>query len=410
MRINPRDDVQAGGPQRPSDDGSMIIAMSVILIVGMLAVAVLARTMSGMRSSRHGQDFAAALGQADVGVSDALFRLDQLGGNPPTAFCVGAGCTVTSLPSGGDVTYEASPTSGNPLEVIVRSRGVTNRVPHGVQATLRAGRLFPFAIYTRTALTFNGRADGSIETVDASGNPISDPPAVVASGGTITCRGTTSPADFQASTGSNNCGSQMAATTEYNPLPPVLDCSTARKGNVPAQPCPPTTPVSCAAIPGVNATGDPILLPPTVDPGVYHCNKSIKFPASFGVTGTGTAKFFVITSSGNPNVNFSGSTVNGGLAGDPTRLHVYMAGAGVVDTGNGAAAGSFAGVMYAPGASLTENGCQATWRGAVVINTARCNGGPNLVFQYDPRVHEINDGNWRVRHFKEIPSSSVVVP
>ena len=73
------------------------------------SVAVVARTIAGLTSTRQGQDFSAALANADAGVSDALFRIDQLGTAPAATFCVGtnAACTVASVPGAPGVQYTA---------------------------------------------------------------------------------------------------------------------------------------------------------------------------------------------------------------------------------------------------------------------------------------------------------------
>src|SRR5436190_4640529 len=95
---------------RPRDErGNMIVVMAVIMILMFLSIAVVARTVSGLHSTRQGQDFSSALANADAGVSDALFRIDQLGTAAATTFCVGnnAACTRSSVPSAPGVTYTA---------------------------------------------------------------------------------------------------------------------------------------------------------------------------------------------------------------------------------------------------------------------------------------------------------------
>ena len=52
--------------------------IGVIMVLTMLTVAVTARTMSGLASTKKGQDFSGALPQADAGLSEALFRFDQV--------------------------------------------------------------------------------------------------------------------------------------------------------------------------------------------------------------------------------------------------------------------------------------------------------------------------------------------
>lgn len=397
------------------EQGSMIIALTVMLVVAGLAVAVLSRTTSSLTSSKRSQDFNSALGAADAGVSDALFRLDQLAGSTPSSFCVGAStCTVTSLPTDIDVQYTVTPSTTDPAaEVTIRSKGRANDVPHGVEVIARSSYRFPFAIFGKTSLTFNGNGDNNtIRTVDANGNSTSRP-ASAGSNGSLDCNGGgSSPADTHAAQGSNNCNPQLEFSEEYNPLDPVLDCSTANTTNAPPQPCPETPPTNCASIPGIVVDESQVTLPTSMVGGRYQCDRTVKFPESSFTVTSGVVELFIVSTSGTPNLDFTKSIVNGGAAAtsDPTKLFVYMAGSGSVLTGNGGNAGEFTGVLYAPSATLTENGCKAKWRGAIVVNEATCNGGPNQSIQYDERIANITDGRWKVKHFRQIPSSQVVLP
>lgn len=407
--------------EQRSEQGSIIIAMTVMLVVTGLAVAVLARTTSSMSSSRRGQDFNAALGQADAGVSDAIYRLDQLQGTPPTQFCVGnkPGCDTSPLPSASDVEYVVTPVAGDVTKAIVRSKGGSNSVKHGVEAQLQATLKFPFAIFGKSSLTFNGNGDnGTIDTVDANGNP-SSLTAYAGSNGPLDCNGGSgSPADAHSSRGSNNCSPQLPFPQDYNPLDPVLDCAAASTTSTPPQPCPrdtsggQVTPTNCTSIPGATVSGSMLNLPASMVGGVYSCSYGLKFPAGNFTVTSGRVEFFVVPTSGSLNIDFDRAIVNGGAAStaDPTKLFVYMAGSGTIDTGNGGNAGEFTGVMYAPTATLTENGCKAKWRGAIVVNQATCNGGPNQSIKYDTRVNAITDGRWKLTYFKQIPSSQVVLP
>src|SRR5256885_10015151 len=64
--------------QRSRDErGSMIIAIGVVLVLGMLSTATLSRTLVQTKSVRRTQDFSGALATADSGLSDALYQVDQ---------------------------------------------------------------------------------------------------------------------------------------------------------------------------------------------------------------------------------------------------------------------------------------------------------------------------------------------
>ncbi len=163
------------------------------------------------------------------------------------------------------------------------------------------------------------------------------------------------------------------------------------------------------------------MLPATVNPGVYLCTSTISFPPNaYFQVGTpaspangGVVEIYVIPSSGTADVNLDNSWVNvspAGVEGDPTKLRVYLAGAGNVNPGNGSHAATFVGIMYAPSSNMTSNGCKADWRGALIFRTATCNGGPHLSVRYDTRVAALSQSNWTVRDYREIPSGQVVLP
>jgi Tfp pilus assembly protein PilX len=107
MRMMTRNWTQNEQHRARSEHGNMVVAVSVMMVLAMLSAAVVARTLAGLRSTRQGQDFSAALANADAGVSDALFRIDQLGSAAASAFCVGPdpACTVSSVPGAPDVQY-----------------------------------------------------------------------------------------------------------------------------------------------------------------------------------------------------------------------------------------------------------------------------------------------------------------
>src|SRR4029079_17652191 len=118
---------------RPRDErGNMIVVMAVIMVLLFLSIAVVARTTSGLKSTRQGQDFSAALAQADAGLSDALFRIDQLGLDPATTFCVcnNVACSVSSIPGAPDVQYTARRVDDNTYTVY--SKGLVNGQYHAI--------------------------------------------------------------------------------------------------------------------------------------------------------------------------------------------------------------------------------------------------------------------------------------
>jgi Tfp pilus assembly protein PilX len=404
--------------RRPDERGNMIVVMAVIMVLLFLSIAVVARTTSGLRSTRQGQDFSAALAQADAGLSDALFRIDQLEDAPAATFCVGSNvaCTLASIPGAPDVQYTARRVDDNTYTVY--SKGLVNGQYHAIQATVQRSYLYPFAIFAKTGITFNGNTGdydpsdgtGPIETVDASGNVVLTPVADVASSGQITCHGSDSPAHRQAyfDGGGTNCDNGYLLSGVYDPQDPTPTCPAPV--NIPTTPCLPASPSACPATAGV--------LPAALTPGVYYCSQndltggSLSFPSTFtvgpGLGNGGAVDIYVIpTDSTNITLSIANATINEN--GDPTKLRVYLKG-GRIDPGNGSHAGDFTGILWAPSAEETNPGCKANWRGALVLNTFTCNGGPHLSVRYDSRIQSITQSSWSVSNYTEIPSNSFTLP
>jgi hypothetical protein len=415
----------------PDERGNMIVAVAVIMVLAMLSAAVVARTLSGLHATRQGQDFSGALAHADAGVSDALFRVDQMGAAAASSFCVGPSpnCTVQSIPGSPGTIYTA--TRINATSYDVKSKGIVNGQPHAVDATIQQSYSYPYAIFTKTSLNFNGNTgnyvpascSGPVETVDATGNVVCVPQADVATNGQITCHGSDSPAHQQDyyKGGGTNCQNGYLMSGTYNPQDPTLTCPAPK--NVPKTPCLPNPHLPCPAVNGV--------IPLTLLPGDYYCSQldlgggkspTISFQPGFTVGGaTGAVNLYIIPTDGS-NITVSiadtcgwnnaanACTTGINFNGDPTRLGVYLAG-GTVDPGNGMThSGNFTGIMYAPNAIEANPSCNATWRGAIVVNSFTCNGGTHLDVKYDSRLLNLVDISWIVTNYTEIPTNQVVLP
>jgi Tfp pilus assembly protein PilX len=404
--------------RRRDERGNMIVVMAVIMVLLFLSIAVVARTTSGIHSTRQGQDFSAALANADGGLSDALFRIDQLGNDPATTFCVGnnVACTVASVPGAPGVQYTARRVDDNTYTVY--SKGLVNGQFHAIQATVERSYLYPFAIFAKTSISFNGNSGnynssngvGPVATVDASGNFVLTPAADVASNGQITCHGADSPAHRQAyfDGGGTNCDNGYLLTGSYNPLDPTLNCPAPV--NIPTTPCLPASPNACPATNGV--------LPAALTPGVYYCSQTdltggtLSFPSTFtvgpGLSNGGAVDIYIIpTDSTMITFSIADAVVN--QNGDPTKLRIYMKG-GRVDPGNGAHSGDFTGILWAPTAEEVNPSCKANWRGALVVNVFTCNGGTHLSVKYDSRLQSLTQSTWTVKNYTEIPSDSFTLP
>jgi hypothetical protein len=412
-------EVTRGTRRSHGERGNMMVAVAVVMVLGFLSAAVIARTLSGLKSTRQGQDFSAALANADAGLSDALFRMDQLGSAAAATFCVGSNvaCTVGSIPGSSGTEYTARRIDDNTYQVL--SKGVVNGQPHAIQATVSRSYTYPYVIFAKNAITFNGNTGnydnatgaGPVQTLDEFDNVLLHPAADVATNGQVTCHGSDSPAHAHRyyKGGGTNCSNGFLVQGTYNPLDPVSSCPAAP--NIPPTPCVPSGVLPCPAVGGT--------LPSTLLPGAYLCTQThaagdtLSFPSTFTVgAGTGNGgviELFVMSTDGtNLNVSFANDDVN--LNGDPTKLRIYLAGAGSILEGNGAHAGSFTGIIYAPSADATGNACKADWRGSIVVRTFTCNGGPHLQVHYDARIQTIVSSSWSVSDYTEIPSASVSLP
>lgn len=379
------------------ESGSIVIALSVMMVVSALAVVAVQRANSGLRNTKKSQDYGAALARADAGLSDAVFRIDQNALVNAASFCVGSapGCTAGSVPGSPSTEYKAVAVHANKYQIT--ARGIVNGEPHAVTAVLERSRAYPYAIFGVSGLDFNGNSNGNIRAVNADGTPATTFDADAGSNGTISCSGG-SPAEHHVvyPGGSTDCENRIDDLGPYNPLPPTSSCPAPL--NSPTTPCLPASYLPC---PGAG------IVPVSLPPGVYLCTTSITFPPAFtvgpGAANGGVVEIFLIPPSGSIDVTMAGSDIN--VGGDPTKLRVYMAGAGTINVGNGAHAGAFTGILYAPQSNMTSNGCKVDWRGALTFNTARCNGGPHLNIEYDARVNSLVSQNWTLKNFREVPVS-----
>jgi len=390
------------GRFRRDERGNIIIAIEVIMIVTLISVAVLARTLSAMASVRQNQDFAASLAQADAGVSDAMFRIDQFGVNDISSFCVGnsPSCWPNAVPGAPAAAYKAVKVDNNTFTVT--ARGNVNNRPHAVQATVVRSALYPFAIFGTGDVTFNGNGSGTIQATLPGGSKDPNRFADTGSDATVTCHSGAQEGDQQVSYKNswNGCPTPVSGTGIYTPKDPVVaaSCPTPNT-NVPPVPCMPSTNLGCPLFNTFTLT---------ILPGTYYCTGSVSFSSVLPITLLGPVKIYVIPTTGTADVDFSGATINAG--GDPRNFSVYLAGAGTVNMGNGSNAATITGTVWAPSANITSNGCQMSLTGALVIGTYTCNGGPNLTVNYDSRLQSLVGVAWSVENYSEIPSYQFVLP
>lgn len=365
-------------------EGSIAIAMTVTLILTSLSLAVLARTLAAIASARHHQDFSAALADADAGLSDALFRLDQQG---PTTSSIGSTTApVTGTVASGSYAYVV--TKVDDFTFRVRSKGIVNGRPHAIEASVVRKPRYEFAIFGNNGVTFNGNGAGNIYAYTTGVGRDSGRKANIGSNRAIVVRSGQGAGDEQV-----YYSDQGSCSGCPNPVP-------ARGPQVVAEPLIPSSPVP-GGCPGTNGNiaGGTVLMS-----GTYVCDRDVTFNGI--VTAGGAVKIYMTNAPGtNTTLRLSGSTVNKG--GDPVNLQIFKIGGGTIEPGNGSNTTDFTGIIDAPSSDLTVNGGQMTFQGALVTNTFRVNGSPNLEFKYDQRILALVGEDWRVKDYTEIASGSV---
>ncbi len=389
---------------------AMIIAIIVLMVITTLALGGLARSLSGLQSSRHNQDFTGALASADSGVSDGLYRLDQQGTNTAAGACGAASapttCTVNNVGAVSGTAYTLNVLSES--KVRIRSKGVTNGVPHAVEAYAVRDVAFPYALFgtdpndpSTLSLDFNGNSS----PITATDNG----PAAIGSNGGIDC-GNHTPAnqiDLYAGGSVSKCGSVPTINTinaTYNPLPPQPSCPVP--SNNPPTPCVPSSPSPLPCPAGGLFSG-------TVAPGTYVCNQAISF-GDVGTIASPGVKVYVFTTT-QPAIDLGSGCINGGVsgnnctAGDPRNLQIYVNGT-ASDVTNGNHGFTFVGVLWAPNVSITSNGCKASYVGSIIVNGLRCNGAPHWTFTYDARLRTMYSSGWRIQDYTEMPSKTFGTP
>jgi type II secretory pathway pseudopilin PulG len=389
-------------PTHRDERGSLIVVMGVIMILLLLSGTVMARTIASMASVRQDQDFSAALAQADAALSDAMFRIDQFATNDITSFCVGAAtkCFPMTVPGAPVAQYRAIKVNSDTMTVM--ALGTVNRRPHAIQATVSRSPRYPFALFGNGDVTFNGNGSGTIQATLPNGSLDPNRFADSGSNNTVTCHGGGQEGDHQVSYKNswNGCPTPTPGVGTYLPRDPVVASSCPSPNvNAPPVPCLPASGVSACPVGGVFAA---------VVTGTYYCTGDVTFSSAAPITVIGSFQLFVIPTSGTANVGLASTTINGG--GDPRNFVVHVAGAGTVDMGHGAHNATITGVIDAPSAQITTNGCKMDLTGALVIGTFTCNGGPNLTVNYDSRLQTLTSQDWTVRNYSEIPSGQFSLP
>jgi hypothetical protein len=409
----------APGPR--DERGSLIIALTIILILVVITAAVAVRVIGNETIVLTHQGTASAVSGADGGISDALFQLDQ--GTQTQTFCVSSDpayplCTAPaagSTPGAPGVTYVA--TAAGPTKWTIDAIDTVQGHQAAVQETVTRTSKYPFALFGNTSLTFNGNATGSFSTYDdtqaASGsNPNNTANVAIGSNGAITCDGgigTNVQTNYYGSSSVSNlqngsCGSPQAFSNDYYLPTPVAPKFTL--------PCPNNGQL------GSGIAGAPT----SIGPGTYLCTTPVTISGLLQITGQ--VSLYIILSNSTYNSNTSALTIAAksyvndmsdycASAGSSTpgctptpdlpaaaNFQVLIDSDGQVGFDNGQGY-DFGGVLYAPNSYLTQDGCKSQYYGSLVINTLTCNGGPHLYVAYDSELGQVY-GPWTPSAYTQV--------
>jgi Tfp pilus assembly protein PilX len=435
--------------RRPRDDrGSLIIAISVILVLTLVCAAIVAEVAGNQQNVVYRQNAANSVAGANAGLSDALFRIDQgsTAEGSGTEFYVTPTCSTgldsrcvgNSVSAAANVTYKA--TQVNATKWTLQSESTTRKSVSAVGETVSRTAQYPFALFGNQGLNFDGTAPQAFGTytsnnISSTTNPDTSAAdctngtglscVAIGSNGTIACNGgigsNVTSVYYSGGGGiSGSCGTPSPISTVYNltipgnPTGAYFGCPNG--GQLGSN----QTVASGLTVPGVNAP---------LPAGTYLCsNQEVVINGNMSVSGSVTIDIILdsatntaMVNAGTPTLDitaYSYVNVSTAITTDPppanqqlpdaTLLTIQSNSTGTVGDSNGHGYW-YGGVLNAPNASLVGDGCKSVYFGAAVINTLTCNGGPHLSVYYDSLLSNIY-GPWQTSGYQQINPSSVTIP
>lgn len=209
---------------------TMIIAMAVLMIMGILAAAVWAKTISGLRMAGYDKVHLQTLAVADSGIDEATFRIEQLDPEDPSTLSISQ-LTGEGGMSGGAFQYEATRKSSHGWEIT--SVATVGSVRRAIRAEAVTMPKFGFGIQAKSAVTMNGNPgdfcsyDPNVPGFDPVCVPNLEEP-IIGTSGTITCSGggwNDVPVMLFPPGSGGNCQNMQESPTPYNwePVVPPAD-------------------------------------------------------------------------------------------------------------------------------------------------------------------------------------------
>ncbi len=434
----------------------MAVIVVLLIVIVLLSVALVGRVQGDFRNANYETRIQQARAQAQSGVADAMFQIDQRNG-APSNFCnepapappASNPCApLNSIPNAPNAAYTVTYNAGN-NSYTVYSLGTSHGVSYGLKAVVSANPVIDSAL-TGSTMVFDGSMFKSVVVTGPNGLPVAGATAnvAVASQGNLTCHGNPGGSiqfiEYAQST--TNCTPVLVSSATYQPQQPSPQCPAPPNPWVaPPTPCLAGTAQSCramsttGAVSGDNQNGWTITGPATLEPGIYACYGGLTTTGTINVdysqshpANNGRVEIYVFGPQNNPksSVNIAlGGTINAcevgsptpgnsstncvsgsqQIVGDPTDLQLYAYGSGSIDV---SALNSINAVLWAPDMSIDTHGAavNVTWTGAIVIGNVLAHGSPaTFNLQYDERLAtEFQVQSWAISSYLETPPTFAI--
>jgi hypothetical protein len=374
----------------PADDrGSMLVAMSAILVTTGLVASIMGLVLVGEQSTRFDTRYNAAIQGADAGVQQAFFDINSL---PKDTTTVSLASTAPVVADGVSYVWSATRPAADSLVWTVESTGTSStgtiQTTRTVKAEVRQNPLFNMAAFADSSINFNGNNAAVSYPTAGLGQ--------VGTNGSLTLKGTSTTVDsitlydWDANPNASRCDGQ-ACTAPTSQVGTRLDVgnAVASEGFIQSQidACKAQGPLTAFVGSTIAARSEP-----------YCFTSFYADTENFVVTGTGNARVFI--EGGDVvlgNKNHSDVNYNIPNGPDSIKLQLYTTGqtVSVYNQGDVSAA------IYAPNAAcggVTSNASTDYW-GSMICKTIDNVGG--WTFHYDTRLASIGDGIWRIRNYSE---------
>jgi Tfp pilus assembly protein PilX len=135
-------------PRRSDEEGSIALALLVVVIMGGLLGALLTRTVAESRATTFDSEYSGAVHAAEVGLEDAVFRLNN-------SLIVGTSATDAGVVDRYGYSWSAQRQVDRSLTVRATGTG-PNGVARTVSATIRDEPLFDLSLATHLGINFAG--------------------------------------------------------------------------------------------------------------------------------------------------------------------------------------------------------------------------------------------------------------